>query len=198
MNTFDAYIIYEEKRYDLVYRSSVFWMLDDEGYNYFKHSVNEENIINVVISHINTVRDENPSIYEQLKDFLKGFVDDYSYLITPEIFLGNFGTFVIVGEDRDVSMDNIDKVGKYYIFNINSGGKLYIAKKCLSDFGMCDLLRKNLSEDLMQLIEYDTNKVDIFMIADDYKDMINQLRDLIGKMNEVYERNGEQQIIIID
>ncbi|MEZ4909896.1 MAG: hypothetical protein R2774_03435 [Saprospiraceae bacterium] len=95
-------------------------------------------------------------------------------------------------------MDNIDKVGKYYIFNINSGGKLYIAKKCLSDFGMCDLLRKNLSEDLMQLIEYDTNKVDIFMISDDYKDMINQLRDLIGKMNEVYKRNGEQQIIIID
>ena len=178
MNNIDAYINYEEKRYDLVYRSSVFWMLDDEGYNYFKHSVNEENIINVVISHINTVRDENPSIYEQLKDCLEGFVDYHEGLLVPEVFLGNFGTYVIVGEDGDVNMDKIEIEGKYYIFNINSGGKLYIAKKCLSD--------------------YDTNKVDIFMIADDFKDMIEQLRDLIGKMNEVYERNGLEQIIIMD
>lgn len=190
----DAYIIYKEQRYDLAYRTSVYWLMDGEGFAHFDHLVKEAHLIDVVMSHFNCTSQENPALHLQLRECL-GELDDDSDMMIPEIFLGNFGIYTISGENEEVSMANIVKVDMYYRFDLRYGGQLYIAEEYLDDFGLGELTDDDVD---VKVIKYDTSAVDMYMIAEDYKEMIVRLRELVGKMNEVYARNGEEQIVIVD
>ena len=55
-----------------------------------------------------------------------------------------------------------------------------------------------LDEEIKKSISYDTLAIDTYIYSENYKDLIIYLREAVAKMNDVYERNGLEQIIIVD
>lgn len=193
----DAYIIKDTQRYDLAYRTSVYWFLDGEGYTHFNHSVQKENLIDVVISHFNCTREKNPQLHSQLVECL-GEVFYDTDLIFPEAFLADFDPYIISGERDDVIITQVKEIDKHLKFNLKQGGQLYIKKKHASEFGFCDLDFNAAGEVDLEYLSYSTSNVDIFISSEDQKIMTQWLKELVGNMNKVYERNGEQQIEILN
>ena len=196
MDTIDAYIMYEGYKFDLIYRNSVYWLMDGEGFNYFHHKISEKDLLDVVTSHINCAEESKPSLYLELMECLGEF-EYYNHPLCQDKLLEYYGGYTIVGDD-DVIIDNFEKEGKYLKFNLKRGGHLHIAEGDLEAFELDELLSEDLDEEIKKSISYDTLAIDTYIYSENYKDLIIYLREAVAKMNDVYERNGLEQIIIVD
>ena len=212
----DAYILKKGEKYNLVYEASVHYVMDGMHVASYYHSAGEWDIADVVISHYNHWDTANKSLHNELLECLGDLKSWLSGWILPDSLLPAFGGMVLTGADSSFTLEDIEEEGDYYKFD----DYLYIAKDHLHGFGLGDAVEyldeenkdhavdaeggdDEEDEDYEDYVferknafQYSTSRVDIFMTDEDYDKMIKYLYELVGKMNEVYAKYGEEQIDI--